>query len=154
LVLAGGKGWGYERIFQAIEQHGLRDRVIVPGYVSRDEQPRWYNAADLFVYPSQYEGFGLPPLEAMACGTPVVTSNASSLPEVVGSAGKTVNVDDVEALADAMAAVLSDPAEAARMREQGLQRAATFTWEAAAAGCVTAYRRAAGGATLGHLAPA
>ena len=154
LVLAGGKGWGYERIFQAIEQHGLQDRVIVPGYVSRDEQPRWYNSAELFVYPSQYEGFGLPPLEAMACGIPVVTSNTSSLPEVVGSAGKTVNVDDVEALADAMAAVLTDPVEAARMREQGLQRAATFTWESAAAGCVAAYRRAAGGATLGHLAPA
>ena len=154
LVLAGGKGWGYEKIFRAIEEHGLRDRVITPGYVSRDEQPRWYNAADLFVYPSQYEGFGLPPLEAMACGIPVVTSDASSLPEVVGSAGKTVNVDDVEALADAMAAVLSDPAEAARMREQGLQRAATFTWESAAAACVTAYRRAAGGAAVGRLAPA
>ncbi|HET7770317.1 MAG TPA: glycosyltransferase family 1 protein [Chloroflexota bacterium] len=154
LVLAGGKGWGYERIFQAIEQHGLRDRVILPGYVSREEQPRWYNAADLFVYPSQYEGFGLPPLEAMACGIPVVTSNASSLPEVVGSAGKTVNVDDVKALADAMAAVLSDPAEAARMRDEGLQRAGTFTWEAAAARCVAAYRAAGGGAPLGQLARA
>ena len=153
LVLAGGKGWGYEKIFRAIEEHGLRDRVILPGYVSREDQPRWYNAADLFVYPSQYEGFGLPPLEAMACGIPVVTSDTSSLPEVVGSAGKTVNVDDVEALAEAMAAVLSDPAEAARMREEGLQRASSFTWEAAAAGCVAAYRRAAG-ARVGHLAPA
>jgi glycosyltransferase involved in cell wall biosynthesis len=154
LVLAGGKGWGYEKIFQAIEEHGLRDRVILPGYVSRDEQPRWYNAADLFVYPSQYEGFGLPPLEAMACGLPVVTSNSSSLPEVVGSAGITVNVDDVEALADAMAAVLSDPSEAARLRDLGVQRAATFTWESAAAACVAAYRRAAGGAAIGRLAPA
>src|SRR5688572_26534128 len=154
LVLAGGKGWGYERIFRAIEEHGLTDRVILPGYVSREEQPRWYNAADLFVYPSQYEGFGLPPLEAMACGIPVVTSNSSSLPEVVGSAGITVNVDDVEALADAMAAVLLDPAEAARLRELGVQRAATFTWESAAAACVAAYRTAAGSAPVGHLAPA
>ena len=154
LVLAGGKGWGYEKIFRAIEEHGLRDRVILPGYVSRDEQPRWYNAADLFVYPSQYEGFGLPPLEAMACGIPVVTSNSSSLPEVVGSAGITVNVDDVEALADAMAAVLSDPDEAARRREAGVRRAATFTWESAAAACVDAYRRAAGSAAVGRLAPA
>ena len=154
LVLAGGKGWGYEKIFRAIEEHGLADRVILPGYVSRDEQPRWYNAADLFVYPSQYEGFGLPPLEAMACGVPVVTSNSSSLPEVVGSAGITVNVDDVEALADAMAAVLLDPAEAARLRVLGVQQAATFTWESAAAACVAAYRQAAGSAPVGRLAPA
>ncbi|MGI8424271.1 MAG: glycosyltransferase family 4 protein [Chloroflexota bacterium] len=153
LVLAGGKGWGYETIYRAIEEHGLRDRVILPGYVSREEQPRWYTAADLFVYPSQYEGFGLPPLEAMACGVPVVTSNSSSLPEVVGSAGITVNVDDVEALADAMATVLADPAEAARLRLAGIRQAARFTWEAAAQACVHAYRRALGRSPLGALAP-
>jgi glycosyltransferase involved in cell wall biosynthesis len=144
LVLAGGKGWGYETIFQAIEQHNLVERVILPGYVSRDEQPLWYSAADLFVYPSQYEGFGLPALEAMACGVPVITSNASSLPEVVGSAGMTVNVDDVEALAEAMHSVLTDKAAACRMRSAGLERAGRFTWSAAAEGCVSAYRRAAG----------
>ena len=142
LVLAGGKGWGYETIFRAIEEHGLQDRVILPGYVSREEQPLWYSAADLFVYPSQYEGFGLPPLEAMACGVPVITSDASSLPEVVGSAGMTVNVDDVEALADAMHTVLADDALAAQMRSAGLERAARFTWTAAAEACVSAYRRA------------
>ncbi len=144
LVLAGGKGWGYETIFRAIEEHGLQERVMLPGYVSRDEQPLWYSAADLFVYPSQYEGFGLPALEAMACGVPVITSNASSLPEVVGSAGMTVNVDDVEALADAMLAVLTDEDLASRMRRAGLERAARFTWTAAAEACVLAYRKAAG----------
>jgi glycosyltransferase involved in cell wall biosynthesis len=154
LVLAGGKGWGYERIFQAIEQHGLRDRVLLPGYVPREEQPYWYGAADLFVYPSQYEGFGLPALEAMACGVPVVTSDVSSLPEVVGNAGMTVNVDDVAALADAMHAVLSDPVRAVEMRHAGLERAALFTWDAAARACVSAYRSAAGGAPLGRLAAA
>ena len=153
LVLAGGKGWQYEAIFAAIEQHGLQRRVLLPGYVPREEQPLWYNSAELFVYPSQYEGFGLPPLEAMACGVPVVTSNASSLPEVVGSAGTTVNVDNVEALAEAMVAVLLDPYKAQAMREAGLQRAATFTWEAAADACVRAYRTAAG-APLPALVPA
>lgn len=144
LVLAGGKGWHYEAIFDAIEAHGLQDRVLVPGYVAREEQPLWYNAADLFVYPSQYEGFGLPPLEAMACGVPVVTSATSSLPEVVGNAGMTVDVDDLESLSEAMAAVLTDSGRAAAMRAAGLQRAATFTWEAAAQGCLKAYRSAAG----------
>jgi len=153
LVLAGGKGWQYEAIFAAIEQHGLQRRVLLPGYVPREEQPLWYNSAELFVYPSQYEGFGLPPLEAMACGVPVVTSNTSSLPEVVGSAGTTVNVDNVEALAEAMVAVLVDPYKAQAMRAAGLQRAATFTWEAAADACVRAYRTAAG-SPLPALVPA
>ncbi len=143
LVLAGGKGWNYQAIFRAIEQQGLQDRVIVAGYVARAEQPLWYNAADLFVYPSQYEGFGLPPLEAMACGVPVVTSDTSSLPEVVGTAGATVDPGDVEALTETMRAVLSDGARAAAMRAQGLRQAARFTWQAAAASCLAAYRAAA-----------
>jgi glycosyltransferase involved in cell wall biosynthesis len=150
LVLAGGKGWQYEAIFRAVDEHGLQDRVLFPGYVSREEQPHWYNAADLFVYPSQYEGFGLPPLEAMACGVPVITSNASSLPEVVGDAGMTVDAGDVEALGEAMLAVLADAARADRMRASGLARASTFTWQAAAEACVRAYRAAGGGV----LAPA
>ncbi len=141
LVLAGGKGWQYEAIFRAVEQHGLTDRVLFPGYVSREEQPLWYTAADVFVYPSQYEGFGLPPLEAMACGVPVITSNASSLPEVVGDAGITVDANDVEALAEAMRSVLQDADRAASMRAAGLARAATFTWQAAAEACVASYRR-------------
>lgn len=142
LVLAGGKGWKYEAIFQAVEDCGVKERVRFPGYVSREEQPLWYTAADLFVYPSQYEGFGLPPLEAMACGTPVVTSNTSSLPEVVGTAGITVDPTDEEALTTAMSAVLTDPSRAAQMRAAGTARAATFTWQAAADACVHAYRAA------------
>jgi glycosyltransferase involved in cell wall biosynthesis len=149
LVLAGGTGWNYQAIFRAVETHGLQDRVVVPGYVDRAEQPLWYNAAALFVYPSQYEGFGLPPLEAMACGVPVVTSNTSSLPEVIGGAGVTVDPDDVEALAGAMAGVLRDEGRAAALATAGRARAAGFTWQAAAEGCVAAYRRAArsGGST-------
>lgn len=145
LVLAGGKGWQYENIFRTIEAHGLGQRVLIPGYVSRPEQPLWYAASDLFVYPSQYEGFGLPPLEAMACGVPVITSDRSSLPEVVGDAGVTVNPTDVEALAEAMVAVLKDDARATAMRVAGRQRAAQFSWRASAEACMSAYR-AAGGA--------
>ena len=142
LVLAGGKGWGYEAIFAAVERLGLRERVIVPGYVERREQPLWYNAAEAFVYPSQYEGFGLPVLEAMACGTPVITSNTSSLPEVAGDAGELVDPADVEALTESLVGVLSDPARAARMAQAGRRRAQAFTWQAAAEACVGAYRAA------------
>jgi glycosyltransferase involved in cell wall biosynthesis len=155
LVLAGGKGWQYEAIFRAVAAHGLQDRVVFPGYVSREEQPLWYSAADVFVYPSQYEGFGLPPLEAMACGVPVITSNVSSLPEVVGDAGITVDAGDVEALSEAMRAVLQDRGRAASMRTAGLSRAASFTWQAAAEACVASYRRAlAGGAAALRPEPA
>lgn len=143
LVLAGGRGWDHGAIDGAVADEGVTDRVTFPGYVRREDQPFWYGAADLFVYPSQYEGFGLPVLEALACGTPVITSNVSSLPEVVGDAGITVDPADVGSLADAMAAVLSERALATRMREAGPSRAATFTWANAAGQCVRAYRQAA-----------
>lgn len=142
LVLAGGKGWHYEAIFAAVERYGLEKRVIFPGYVSRDEQPLWYTASDLFVYPSLYEGFGLPPLEALACGVPVITSNTSSLPEAVGSAGITVDPTDVPALVHAMMTVLTDQQRASQMRRAGVAHAASFTWQAAAESAVKTYRAA------------
>jgi glycosyltransferase involved in cell wall biosynthesis len=142
LVLAGGKGWHYDAIYRAIDVSGVKERIVVPGYVAREEQPLWYNAAELFVYPSQYEGFGLPPLEAMACGVPVVTSNTSSLPEVVGGAGITVDPTDNEALTEAMISVLTDESRAAALRAAGRQRASGFTWPAAAEACVASYRKA------------
>ncbi len=144
LVLAGGRGWDFEAIDRAVVEEGVGDRVRFPGYVSRAEQPLWYSAADLFVYPSQYEGFGLPVLEALACGTPVVTSATSSLPEVVGTAGLTVNPGDERALADAIASVVTDPALALALRRAGPEQASQFTWAAAAHGCVLAYRAAVG----------
>ena len=106
----------------------VADRVIFPGYVTREEQPLWYTAADVFVYPSQYEGFGLPPLEAMACGTPVVTSNVSSLPEVTGDAALLVDPTDTNEIADAMKRVLTDPMLHAELRARGLARAKQFSW--------------------------
>ncbi len=98
--------------------------------VARDEDlPLLYNCADLFVYPSLYEGFGLPPLEAMACGVPVITSNTSSLPEVVGNAGIMVDPHDINSLSEAMANVLKDKELKHRMSRDGLKRSKMFTWE-------------------------
>ena len=129
LVLAGSKGWWYEDIFRTVQQMDLGSRVICPGYVKDDDLPALYSGADLFVLPSLYEGFGLPALEAMACGTPVVASNVSSLPEIVGDAGLLANPTDPADLARAMTRVLMDPARAAQMRERGLAQAKRFTWE-------------------------
>jgi glycosyltransferase involved in cell wall biosynthesis len=142
LVLAGGKGWRYESIFAAIEQSGVAEDIILPGYVPHDDLPFWYSAADAFVYPSLYEGFGLPVLEAMACGAPVVTSNVSSLPEVTGDAGLCVDPADDGALTDAMARVLTSDTLRAHLREKGIQRAGLFTRERMARATQDVYRSA------------
>jgi glycosyltransferase involved in cell wall biosynthesis len=140
LVLGGGKGWGYESIFQLVEELGLRDSVRLPGYLPLADLPLWYNGASLFVYPSRYEGFGMPALEAMACGAPVLTTRASSLPEVVGDAGLLVGPDDVEGMADAIAAVLNGGTLGERLRSDGLGRAGGFSWAEAAKQTVAVYR--------------
>jgi len=132
LVLGGAKGWYYEEIFAAIEQLGLKDDVLLPGYIPRNELLWWYNAADCFVYPSLYEGFGLPVLEAMACGTPVVTSNAAALPEVVGDAGLIVPPDDVDRLAQAIHKTLYDDDWRRHATQGGIRQATKFSWSAAA----------------------
>ena len=142
LVIGGAKGWFYQDVFARVGELGLEGRVMFPGYIPAGELPLWYNAAELFVYPSLYEGFGLPPLEAMACGTPVVVANTSSLPEVVGEAGLTVDPLDVEGLAEAMRRVLTDEALCQGMRERGLQRAQGFSWTKTAQETVQVYRRA------------
>jgi glycosyltransferase involved in cell wall biosynthesis len=141
LVIAGAKGWLYENILARVEELGLSGDVMLPGYVPGSELPLWYNAAECFVYPSTYEGFGLPVLEAMACGTPVVTSNSSSLPEVVGQAGYTVSPDNVEELAETLIQVLGDGELRARLRQQGLARAALFSWDKAARETIAVYNR-------------
>ncbi|HYN90201.1 MAG TPA: glycosyltransferase family 1 protein [Ardenticatenaceae bacterium] len=128
LILAGGKGWHYADIFAEVERLGLRDRVHFPGFIPAEEQPLWYAAAEAFAYPSLYEGFGLPVLEAMACGTPVITSTASSLPEVIGDAGLAVPADDEEALAESLHRLLGDASLRATLRERGLQQASRFSW--------------------------
>ena len=129
LVLVGCKGWKYDGIFSRIERDGLSDKVVFPGYVDYQDLPVLYSAADLFVLPSYYEGFGLPILEAMACGTPVVTSNVSSMPEVAGDAAVLVDPKRTEDIAGGIYRVLNDPALAGTLRERGMIRAKEFTWE-------------------------
>jgi glycosyltransferase involved in cell wall biosynthesis len=141
LVIAGGVGWLYESIYRRIEELGLQKAVHLPGYVTDEDLPALYSLADVFAFPSLYEGFGLPPLEAMACGTPVVCSNASSLPEVVGRAALTVDPLDVDALTDALRRALSDEPLRAELTQMGLTRARRFTWKQAASTLLDVYRR-------------
>jgi glycosyltransferase involved in cell wall biosynthesis len=140
LLLVGGKGWLYDAILRRVEELNLTDKVHFVGYVPGEELPWWYNAADLFVYPSVYEGFGLPPLEAMACGAPVITSNISSLPEVVGEAGLLIDPEDIQAMAEAMERVLADEDLPEAMRAAGLAQARRFSWQEAARHTVDSYR--------------
>ena len=126
LVIVGARKWKFSPIFDAVQRLGLETHVTFTGYVEDEHLPALYAGADLFAFPSLYEGFGLPVLEAMACGTPVVTSNASSLPEVAGDAAILVDPHDVEQIVNAMRLVLTQPALAAALREKGLARAAQF----------------------------
>ncbi|MEW5720742.1 MAG: glycosyltransferase family 1 protein [Chloroflexota bacterium] len=132
LVIAGGRGWMYEEIFQTVERLNLRERVIFPEFFADEDLPALYAGATLFVYPSLYEGFGLPIAEAMACGAPVVCSNASSLPEVAGDAALYFDPRDVDAIADALVRVLSDELLRASLRARGFAQAKKFLWEKAA----------------------
>ena len=133
LVLAGGRGWLYDPIFAQVERLGVKERVRFLGYVADDDLPALYSLADAFAFPSLYEGFGLPPLEALACGTPTVVSNTSSLPEVVGDAALQVDPTDVDALAEALVRLVTDAALRGRLRAVGPPQAARFSWSAAAA---------------------
>ncbi len=141
LVVAGGKGWLYDEVHAEVQRLGLEDRVRFIGYVDDMDLPHLYRAASVFAFPSTYEGFGLPALEAMACGVPVVTSNVSSLPEVVGDAGLQVDPLDVDALAGALEQALNDEIWRRHCIARGLERAAHFTWQRAAAQLLDVYAR-------------
>lgn len=142
LVLVGGKGWLFEEIFKRVETLGLQDRVHFTGYVPDDELPLWYNAAALLVFPSVYEGFGMPVVEAMACGTPVIAADSSSIPEAAGAAGLLFAPHDVIELADRIEAVLNDATLASTMRRKGLEQARHFSWERAGRETAAVYHRA------------
>jgi len=142
LVMLGKPRLSKSPLARLVEESNLGSHVIFPGYVPSDELPAFYSAADLFVFPSLYEGFGLPPLEAMACGTPVVASNASALPEVVGDAALMVDPYSVAALADGMRRVLADPALQAALQARGLKRAAEFSWTRTALQTLEVYKQA------------
>jgi len=143
LVLSGDRAALESDIFAAARTAGCADDLCFFGRVPEEELVAIYNAADLFVYPSLYEGFGLPPLEAMACGVPVITSNVSSLPEVVGDAGLTVAPCDVENLAVTIARVLGDWDLQARLSREGLARAASFSWTTTARTILQVYHQVA-----------
>lgn len=129
LVLAGGTWEGHDRMLAALaREEGLGDRVLMPGYVSDDDMNVLMSACDAFAYVSEYEGFGMPPLEAMTCGAPCVVSNVTSLPEVVGEAGLQAPPEDVEAIAAALARLLTDSGENERQRALSRARAARFSW--------------------------
>ena len=140
LVIGGRKGWLYEGIFRRVEELGLGDAVHFLGFVADEDLPALYTLADVFAFPSFYEGFGIPVLEAMACGTPVVASNAASLPEAVGEAGLMVTPGDVEALAGALERVLQDRPLREELIARGRERARCFTWERAAQELLRAYQ--------------
>ena len=146
LIIGGGKGWLYEPVFARLEALGLGDRVRFAGFIDAADLPLWYAAATVFTLPSLYEGFGMPLLEAMACGTPVVTTSSSSLPEVVGEAGLIVPPTDAEALGAALLRLLRDAELRAELRERGLQRARRFSWRETAERTLAAYQDAASGA--------
>ena len=142
LIVAGGTGWQYDRIFQLVRQLELVERVRFVGYVAGTQLPLWYNAATLFVYPSLYEGFGLPVLEAMACGTPVIAANTSSLPEVAGDAGLLVDPRSVRGLASTMLMVARDGELRQQLGQRGRERAREFSWTRTAELTVEVYRQA------------
>jgi len=131
LVLVGGKGWLFADIFAKVTALGLQERVRFAGYVPDEALPWWYNAASLLVFPSRYEGFGLPVVEAMACGTPVVAANSSSIPEAAGEAALFFEPDDVAALREQMALLLQNSAVSDQLRHQGPIQAKLFSWEKA-----------------------
>jgi len=140
LVLAGGKGWLDHEIHEKLAQLSHLDIRCI-GYVPDDHLPALYRGASIFVYPSFYEGFGMPPLEAMACGAPVITSCTTSLPEVVGSAGLLIDPEQTQSLVDAMILVLTDPTLAATLRKEGLQQAKKFSWQTSAEQLLAIFQR-------------
>ncbi|MHB1651899.1 MAG: glycosyltransferase family 4 protein [Desulfitobacteriaceae bacterium] len=139
LVLAGGKGWLNEEIYQRVQELKLTNDVIFTGYIMDEHLPTVYNMALAFVYPSLYEGFGLPPLEAMACGVPVITSKVSSLPEVVGDAGILIDPYNVDELSDAILLVVSSTELRKSLSDKGIKQASLFTWEKCARETLTVY---------------
>jgi len=145
LVIVGGKGWLYEPIFQKVDELGLGERVRFVGRASDEDLPAIYSLAACLAYPSFYEGFGIPVIEAMACGTPVVTTPVSSLPEAGGGAALYVEPGDADALAEALEQAIGNEALRARLRTAGLAQAQRFTWEAAAAQLLAAYRAVVAG---------
>ena len=143
LVLVGKCAWLYDETLRTLDELGVRDSVILTGYVPESDLPALYSSALCFVYPSYFEGFGLPPLEAMKCGAPVIVGNRTSLPEVVGDAGLTVDPFDVDAIAGAIRKLMNDPTLRAKLSQKGQDRASAFTWRETARQTLRVYQEVA-----------
>ena len=144
LICAGGKGWLFEDVFKTVEELQLGQDVLFPGFLPAEELPLWYSACSTFVYPSDYEGFGFPVLEAMACGAPTITTSAASLPEVAGQAAQLLPPGDADALAEGIDRVLGTPALQSKLAEAGPTQASRFCWETAGRLTARCYARALG----------
>ena len=142
LVIVGRKLWLASEIFDEVKRQRWADDVILTGYVADEDLPALYRAARAFVYPSLFEGFGLPPLEAMASGTPVVTSDVSSLPEITGDAALLIDPNDERALANALIEIMNNDRLRAELREKGIAQAKKFTWRDAAEKTLRLYKEA------------
>ncbi len=139
LVIAGQRGWLYEEIYALVVELSLSDHVLWIENVAPSDLPSLYSGASVLCLPSFYEGFGFPPLEAMACGTPTVVANRASLPEVVGDAGLLIDPDSAASIAEALGRVLTDPALASELRERGFRQASLFQWQETARQVLTVY---------------
>ena len=142
LVIVGKRAWLYDETLAAIDECGAGTSVIVTGYVPANDLPALYSGALCFVYPSYFEGFGLPPLEAMKCGAPVIAGNRTSLPEVVGDAGLLVDPFDVQAIGAAMAQLIDNQDFRFELRAKGLNRARMFDWRETARRTLEVYKEA------------
>ncbi len=141
LVIAGTRGKSYEDYLELVQNLKITDKVVFPGFIPTQDLPFFYSGAEVFVYPSFYEGFGLPPVEAMACGTPVISSNVTSMPEIIGDAGILVDPKDVIELSKAIEGVLLDKDLWQRLSKHGIKRAAYFSWKKNAMETLSFYNR-------------
>jgi glycosyltransferase involved in cell wall biosynthesis len=142
LVIGGGKGWLYESIFAKVQELNLTDHVLFPGFIEDADLPALYSAAEFFVYPSLYEGFGLPIIEALACNTPVLTANNSCLPEAGGPGAIYVKAEDILSIAEGLSKLATDSSLRHQLRSAGRTHAAQFTWERSGQQLLAAYEKA------------
>jgi len=143
LVIAGTRGWKYEETFQAIAHSPYKERIILPGFIADEDKSALYNLASILVYPSFYEGFGFPPLEAMACGVPVIVSHSSSLPEIVGDAGILIDPYQPDEIFQALKQVLLDPVLTNTLHKKSEQQAKKFKWEKTVQETIELFRKLA-----------
>jgi glycosyltransferase involved in cell wall biosynthesis len=139
LVIAGAKGWKYEKVYETLEKYQLHNEVIFTGYVEDEDLPSIYKNADVFLFPSRYEGFGIPVLEAMQCGVAVIASNVSSLPEIVGKAGRLVSLKNIEEFIDSIGELLTNETKRKEYEEAGKFQAQLFSWKKTASETLAVY---------------